>query len=137
MEHVDAVRVCPEDPRATERLAARATTYVLSDYLTAREVPGAARFLRQVPSTSKTFAAFEGAGARKADPAYDHAHASQWFSELNRQWGLVEQAVRADIQTDYHQQTSNYLYVDGHVEAIPDATIQQWIDEGFDFAQPR
>jgi prepilin-type processing-associated H-X9-DG protein len=71
-----------------------------------------------------------------AHPKYDHAHATQWFSELNIQLGLVEQAVKNDIQPDRHFEDSNYLYADGHVDVIPAATIDGWIAANFDFARP-
>jgi prepilin-type processing-associated H-X9-DG protein len=31
---------------------------------------------------------------------------------------------------------SNYLYADGHVEALPATQIKQWSDEAFNFALP-
>jgi prepilin-type processing-associated H-X9-DG protein len=78
----------------------------------------------------------EGAGGRAASPQYDHAHAASWFSQLNRDWGLVESAVRKDIQLDRHAKSSHYLYVDGHVAAIAEATILDSINNNRDFALP-
>ena len=50
--------------------------------------------------------------------------------------GLVDQAVKNDIQPDRHFDTANYLYADGHVEVIPAATIDEWIAAGTDFGKP-
>lgn len=137
LEHVDAIRICADDPRGAERLAEGATSYVLSDYLSAENVPDAARNLRQVPSTSKTLAVFEGADAREPNPLYDHAHASQWFSAFNLQWELVSLAVHEDLQLNRHHETSHYLYVDGHVESLGSDTVEGWIADGDNFAKPR
>jgi len=136
LEKVDAIRICPDDPQANERLAAKSTSYVLSDYLSAENVPGAKRNRRQLEATSKTIVAFEGANNRAADPAYDHAHASQWFSEKRMRARTVGFFLREDVQTDRHLDASNYLYVDGHVDVIAEATIDGWIAENFNFAEP-
>ena len=71
-----------------------------------------------------------------AHPKYDHAHASQWFSQLNRDWGLVESSVKNDIQIDRHFTASNYLYVDGHVDSISAAQVDEWIAGKIDFGKP-
>jgi prepilin-type processing-associated H-X9-DG protein len=72
-----------------------------------------------------------------AHPKFEHAHASQWFSQINKDWGLVESAVKADLQIDRHFHASHYLYVDGHVDALPAAQIKEWIDADFEFALPQ
>lgn len=115
MENVDAIRVCPEDPRAGDRLRARGTNYVINDYL-AREVEdppkskifvpveGGVRNLRQLQSTTESMLVFESRDLtdkdKKAGPGddvegeaekdrwhEDHAHASTWFSPLNIKLG--------------------------------------------------
>jgi prepilin-type N-terminal cleavage/methylation domain-containing protein/prepilin-type processing-associated H-X9-DG protein len=137
LEGVDAIRICPDDPKAVERMAARATSYVLSDYLSADDVPDAVRNLNKLQETSKTIAAFEGAHTRSPKPVYDHAHASQWFTAFNVQWGFVEQKVRDDVELGPHHSAANYLFVDGHVDAIPESQVVQWIADGVNFAVPR
>jgi prepilin-type N-terminal cleavage/methylation domain-containing protein len=137
LEGVDATRICPDDPKAVERLAARATSYVLSDYLSADDVPDAVRNLNKLQETSKTIAAFEGAHARSPNPEYDHAHASQWFSELNLRWGFVEQAVRRDLELGPHHTAAHHLYADGHVQPVPESMILEWVAKGVNFALPR
>ena len=113
----------------------QASSYVLNDLLAAN-VPGAVRNMSQLQATTRTIVIMEGANKRAADPKYDHAHASQWFSELNQSWGLVATAVYTDIQPDRHSSASHYLYADGHVDVIPAGQIGQWIDKNINFAKP-
>ena len=136
LESVDVIRICPDDPSYRERLDNKATSYVMSDYLTATEVPNAVRNLNKLQATSKTMVAFEGADKRAPDPQYDHAHASQWFSQKNRDWKIVGPAVKNDLQLDRHMKSSNYLYVDGHVSMIAAAEVEAWIDANIEFARP-
>lgn len=156
-ESVDEIRICPDDFLLFERRYMKSTSYVINDYLV-DQVPGAVRNLYKLQATSKTIVMFEGADRRKMDPKkgdphqynaaldlyvwadpkkYDHAHASQWFSQLNKDNdGFVEVAVKNDIQPDRHFDTANYLYADGHVEIIAAATIDEWIAAYVDFAKP-
>lgn len=142
LENVDEIRLCPEDPHLQQRQQARGTSYVINDHLAAEGVPNGVRNINKLLSTSRTIAIFEGANSRGSqdedwgNPKFDHAHASQWFSQLNRDWGLTDSAVRADIQPDRHFDSAHYLYVDGHVGTIADATIAEWIDEGKNFGRP-
>lgn len=154
LEKVDEIRLCPDDFLLPERRYMKSTSYVLNDYLVVKDVPGAVRNLNKLLATSRTMIAMEGADRRDvpdpdphkydatkdefvfAHPKYDHAHASQWFSQLNLDWGLVESAVKTDLQLDRHFHTSNYLYVDGHVDVISAAQVDAWIDANFEFAKP-
>lgn len=136
LESVDEIRICPEDPFWTQRLEARATSYVINDHLATDGVPNAVRNIRQLQATTRTIAVFEGANGRAADPKYDHAEASQWFSRRNRDWGLVAVTVQRDIQPDRHFDAAHYLYVDGHVGTIASEQISAWIDANFNFAVP-
>jgi hypothetical protein len=121
-----------------------------------KDVPGAVRNLNKLQATSRTMISMEAADRRELDPAkgdphefdaakdefvyahpkYDHAHASQWFSQLNRDWGLVESAVKNDVQLDRHFHASHYLYADGHIETISAAQVSEWVDANFEFAKP-
>jgi prepilin-type N-terminal cleavage/methylation domain-containing protein/prepilin-type processing-associated H-X9-DG protein len=158
LENVDEIRLCPDDFLLFERRYMKSTSYVLNDYLADQSAPGVIRNLNKLQATSKTIVMFEGADLRNRDPKkgdphqydpttdtyiwaapkYDHAHASQWFSQLNIGLGVdvINQAVRNDIQPDRHFDSANYLYVDGHVEVIPAAMIDEWIVAGTDFAKP-
>nr|WP_238476709.1 H-X9-DG-CTERM domain-containing protein [Bythopirellula goksoeyrii] len=80
--------------------------------------------------------AFEISDKVAAIPDVDHAHASQWFAQINIDWGRVESKVRGDIQLNRHSNASNYLFLDGHVETISEDQILRWIDGNFKFAKP-
>jgi prepilin-type N-terminal cleavage/methylation domain-containing protein len=154
LEKVDEIRLCPEDFLLTERRYMKSTSYVLNDYLVVENVAGAIRSLNKLRATSKTIVLFEGADRRHmtdGDPRaynaakdefvyasvkYDHAHASQWFSELNKSWGLVDAAVKNDIQPDRHFTAAAQLYADGHVETVAAAQIDEWISANLDFGKP-
>jgi prepilin-type N-terminal cleavage/methylation domain-containing protein/prepilin-type processing-associated H-X9-DG protein len=156
LEKVDEIRLCPDDYLLFERRYMKSTSYVLNDYLVVEKVAGAVRNLNKLQATSRTMVTFEGADRRENDPSkgdphkydatkdeyvyahpkYDHAHASTWFSQLNIDWGLVESAVKTDIQLDRHANASHYLYADGHVDSIAASQIEEWIDNRFEFAKP-
>jgi prepilin-type N-terminal cleavage/methylation domain-containing protein/prepilin-type processing-associated H-X9-DG protein len=136
MEGVDAIRICPDDPKAEERLESKATSYVINDYLAAEQLD-AARFLRQLDATSRTLLMLEIADRLSADPANEHIHAAGWFTPLNVQRGSVLDAIKKEVQVDRHAESANYLYVDAHVETIAVETIDAWINEGFNFAKPQ
>lgn len=151
VESVDAIRICPDDFLLPEREIVKGSSYVVSDYLAAEDVPGHVRNINKLQATSKTMVVFEGADKRERNPfnykedrrmeyvdlKYDHAHASQWFSKSNIDEGLVKKAVKADIQPDRHTATAHYLFVDGHVAQIAADQIDEWIDQPLDFAQPQ
>jgi prepilin-type N-terminal cleavage/methylation domain-containing protein/prepilin-type processing-associated H-X9-DG protein len=156
VEEVDEIRLCPDDFLLFERRYMKSTSYVINDYLAAEDVPGAVRNLNKLRATSQTIVAFEAADKRElagtkkdphqydstkdeyiyAHPKYDHAHASQWFSQFNQDWGLVESSVKTDIQLDRHFSASHYLYADGHVASVSEAQIGEWIDGNVEFGKP-
>jgi prepilin-type processing-associated H-X9-DG protein len=140
LESVDEIRICPEDEFHEERRRIKATSYRVNDYLAA-EVRYRVRNINKLQATSRTIVVFEGADEPEPEeddpPAkYDHVHASQWFSPLNVKLHDVARQVKRDIQPDRHFAAANYLYVDGHVDVIAAAQIEEWIDAGVDFAKP-
>ncbi len=135
LESVDAIRICPEDPKAAERLDAESTSYVINDYISAK-VKNGIRNLNKLQASSKTMVVFEGSDQRSTAFGNEHVHASEWFSAVNQQLGLVRWNIERDIQPNRHLDTANYLYADGHVEVLPAAQIDDWIDALYDFAQP-
>jgi prepilin-type processing-associated H-X9-DG protein/prepilin-type N-terminal cleavage/methylation domain-containing protein len=147
LENSDEIRLCPDDFLLVERRIKKGTSYVINDYLASDEATGAVRSIDKLQATGRTVMFFEASDKREdakqehrlefADPKYDHAEASQWFSQINLDWGLVESVVKRDIQPDRHSDGAHYLYVDGHVEWIPAAQIAEWIDTEFDFAKPQ
>jgi hypothetical protein len=57
MESVDAIRICPDDKKAAERLQERLTSYVMNAYLTDEPPALAVTNLNKLRATSKTVAA--------------------------------------------------------------------------------
>ncbi|MDZ4783671.1 MAG: DUF1559 domain-containing protein [Planctomycetia bacterium] len=142
MENVDEMRICPEDPIGPRRVANKSTSYVLNDYICLKQVPEAVLNLWKLKASSRTIVVFEGSDQRDLKFINDHIHAGDWFSEHSIHRNLSRDKVYGDIQLDRHQHTSaNYLYADGHVELIPAATVEAWIDEGIrgerHFAKPQ
>jgi prepilin-type N-terminal cleavage/methylation domain-containing protein/prepilin-type processing-associated H-X9-DG protein len=141
IESVDAIRICPEDPLAQERLEARGTSYVANDYIIndilPTQVSEKVRYLRQVEATTRTLVVMEIADRWSADGGVEHTHASTWFSNFNIEKKFVEWAIEQDVQLDRHAQAANYLYLDAHVELIPEEQIRQWANQPFNFAIPQ
>jgi prepilin-type processing-associated H-X9-DG protein len=147
VEESDEIRLCPDDFLLPERRIKKGTSYVINDYLAADEATGAVRSINKLQATSRTLIFFEAFDKRDdaklqnrlefAEPKYDHAEASQWFSKINLDWGIVGDAVKKDIQPDRHTTGAHYLYVDGHVDTITAAQIDEWIYAEFDFAKPQ
>jgi prepilin-type N-terminal cleavage/methylation domain-containing protein/prepilin-type processing-associated H-X9-DG protein len=159
MESVDEIRLCPDDYLLFERRYMKGSSYVINDYLADDDAPDAVRNLNKLLATSRTIVAFEGADQRYekdphkyvttdqdhdgkpdefvfAHPKYEHAHCSQWFSDLHVQNDLVEDAVKDDIQPDRHTEMAHYLYADGHVDVITAAQVDEWVQQNINFAKP-
>jgi prepilin-type processing-associated H-X9-DG protein len=51
--------------------------------------------------------------------------------------GEVLYQIEQEVQIDRHQQSANYLYVDGHVDVVAADRIAEWVDRGFEFARPQ
>ncbi|MBN8248070.1 MAG: DUF1559 domain-containing protein [Verrucomicrobia bacterium] len=158
MDSVDGVRLCPSDAFREARRVWQRTSYVRNQY-TAREplaesssglTPGAlgpdGQPLTLNPSTvrlasyrrpSETFLAFEGSnlgvvfppGVVDAVPVPafdDHTHPDTWV------FGWAH--VLADIDPERHGRSSNYLFADGHVAAVPSAALRRRLESGENFA---
>jgi prepilin-type N-terminal cleavage/methylation domain-containing protein/prepilin-type processing-associated H-X9-DG protein len=137
LENVDAIRVCPEDILAVQRLEAKATSYLINDYIARKEVVGSKHNLRQILTTSRTIALFEIADRLSATASNEHVHASLWFAPYYVRNGEVLYQIQQEVQIDRHQQSAHYLYLDGHVDSVSATQIAQWVDEGFEFAKPQ
>lgn len=153
LESVDAIRICPEDPQADERLRDKESSYILNSYLSVnppdfenldaeqQDHYGAVKNLWDVAETNKAILLFESAeGIRD-----DHTHGWEWFSGYNlkfqtQELPLVWDAFRAQVAAERHPgDTANYLFGDGHVELISAEQIRTWCFDGTaqeNFAKP-
>nr|WP_315851520.1 hypothetical protein [Pirellulimonas nuda] len=105
-----------------------------------RQNEGRYASLYDLPATNKTIVLFEVTIAQVATN-YDHVESDEWFSEQNlasnASTGAVWNDVRGGIAVDRHAGgVANYLYADGHVEALASEQVAQWCQEGFNFARP-
>ncbi len=140
IESVDAIRICPDDPLAAQRLQSRLTSYTLNGWLSSEAKPSFDRF-RKIKEMSKSIVAFE-LSERKGfdDPYADHVHSFNWFSAGQKSRGQVFQGVSAEVAVDRHTGVAHYLYADGHVEAITSQQISEWCQPPWstpEFSQPR
>jgi len=136
MEDVDAIRICPDDPKGADRVLVKSTSYIINGYLTASR-EDAVRKLTKLKATSKTITIFEGSDQRDLGFTKEHCHPWGWFSATNIHAGTVLAAMKAEAQTDRHESVSHYLYADGHVDAVGEEQIAEWCEVGFNFAKPR
>ena len=134
-EEVDAIRICPDDPRAEERLRKKLTSYVLNDYTT---TPGAGAVVNlfKLRVTHRTILAFEASDTLPLSSYHEHIHAKSWFKRSNVRNRRVWDALRAEVQTDRHAGGAHYLYADGHVELVAAETVKEWVDTEINFAKP-
>jgi prepilin-type N-terminal cleavage/methylation domain-containing protein/prepilin-type processing-associated H-X9-DG protein len=146
LEDVDAIRICPSDELARLRLLGKGTSYTLNGYLS-KEARPAFDNRRKVVATSQTVIAFElsekkDIGAQRTDnpadidPYNDHVHSFNWFSTSNINNRAVVTAVGSEVAIDRHQDTSHFLYADGHVDVISVEQLETWAAQPFNFAKP-
>ncbi len=130
MESVDAIRICPDDKKGSERLAQRLTSYVMNAYLTEEPVGPSAKYIvtsrRKLQATSKTVVAFELSDTKNVSAEDDHVHNYEWFTlstVLNRR---VLTEIEGDISIERHGAGSNFLFADWRVEFVAAAQIRDW-----------
>jgi len=145
LESVDEIRLCPDDLKRIERESNRLTSYAMNGYLrkptqteqfvNPETVADFASKLHDLPETHKTIVAFEAEQA--VDLNFDHVHSPEWFTEAYPTAKERWEQIQKEVATNRHVgDVANYLYADGHVEAIAASQISQWVEEGFHFARP-
>jgi prepilin-type processing-associated H-X9-DG protein/prepilin-type N-terminal cleavage/methylation domain-containing protein len=142
--NTDKIRLCPADPRRNERLTNNGTSYIINEFLA---VPLRDPFgneldplhkLDTLPRPVETMMLFEIADSYGPNTYADHTHSRGWF--------LGWKHVLGDIQPDRHHSgapaadrtggRANYLFADGHVEAIKAVRLKEQIDQGINPADP-
>jgi prepilin-type N-terminal cleavage/methylation domain-containing protein/prepilin-type processing-associated H-X9-DG protein len=145
LENVDKIRICPNDPKAKQRLEEKGTSYVLNDYI-CEPGPDSALYLHHIQATSRTIMVFTASDEKGYASTEDHTHSSNWFKTPTGQWGRILEDIQPNrfyggppnLPRDQRVAgVSNYLYADGHVEALPASQIKQWADSNFNFAKPQ
>jgi prepilin-type processing-associated H-X9-DG protein len=146
LESVDEIRLCPDDLKRLERESDRVTSYAMNGYLrkptqteqfvNPETVPDFVDKLPKLSETHKTIVAFEAEQAVNLN--FDHVDSPLWFTEAYPTASERWEQIQKEIAVDRHGgDMANYLYADGHVEAIEASQILQWVEQGFNFARPR
>ncbi len=102
--------------------------------------PGFVTRFSQLLQTHTTIVMFEA--GKDVATTKDHVESPDWFDESNMKRNPTEHAVWSDVQKEvavarHHGRVANYLYADGHVDAITAEQIAEWCDTGFNFAIPQ
>jgi prepilin-type N-terminal cleavage/methylation domain-containing protein/prepilin-type processing-associated H-X9-DG protein len=128
MESVDALRVCPDDLKAADRLRERLTSYVMNAYLTDEPRSFAVTNHNKLRESSKTLVAFELADQKAPIIENDHVHNHAWFTSLTVARKQVLGKIEADAAIARHAGVSHFLYADWHVGPVPAITVAEWAD---------
>lgn len=142
--NTDKIRLCTSDPRANERLTNNGTSYIINEFLAVPlrdpfgNVLDPLHKLDTLPRPVETMMLFEIADSYGPNTYADHTHSRGWF--------LGWKHVLGDIQPDRHHSgaqaadhtggRANYLFADGHVEAIKAVRLKEQIDQGINPADP-
>ena len=133
-EDVDAIRICPDDPRRDDWLSQdrRGTSYVINEYVANHRIVGAVTNINHLRSTHDLVILFEGSNQRTIDD--EHVHCSQFYSPFRVKFDLVWAFMTREIEPARHFSShSNYLFADGHVGALSESELELWTD--FDIAE--
>ena len=141
---VDAVRICPADPKGDDRLAAGGTSYLLNSFLFVAEmdpfgntIGPPTNNLLAIDNPARTMMAFICSDTTNVGVGNDHTHSRSWTS-----WPAVVSDISPDRFTqnqaaDHSVGSSNYLFADGHVESIEAIALKDRVDAGKNIATPK
>lgn len=133
----DEVRICPADPMAKQRLANKASSYILNNSVFVADIDEMSdeptRAFNKpslLPDPANTILVFTISNRKPPYPGEDHTHSDHWSS-----WA----AVLRDISPDRHLRSSskdstkgssNYLYADSSVQTHTAIEIKKHITSG-------
>jgi hypothetical protein len=141
---VDAIRLCPADPKAHARLTNYGSSYMMNEYTSVDRVDpfGAIletfRNLNRLKRPSETITVFTCGDRVSSSTFTDHTHSRTWPKGWNDVLNdMAPDRHRTGKGNDQHTTGSdNYLYADGHVAAIPAAVLKRRFDNGENIAKP-
>ncbi len=139
LESVDAIRICPDDPLAADRLKAKLTSYTLNGWLSNEAKPAFDR-MRKITEPSKSILAFELSEIKGLDVYADHVHSFNWFGKTAKAKGTVFTGVSNEVSVGRHAGFAHYLYADGRVDLVNASDIASWCSAPFsapEFSKPR
>ncbi len=142
--NVDQVRICPADPFRERRFEVRASSYVMNDQLTVSLRDPFGRVIQEAPKfdalkrPSQTISTFIISDDYSLSNLADHIHSRSWLYEWENVTAdiQVDRFVSTTSKKDHTRGSSNYLFVDGHVESIQAISMKKKIDRGVNFATP-
>lgn len=146
--NVDAIRVCPSDPKASARLTNNASSYILNEYVAVDQVDpfgtvlASYRNLNRLKAPSATHTVYICSDELSPSVFADHTHSRNWVKNGVGNWA----GVVADIAPDRHhlggvdalhtRGSANYLHADAHVSVIKAVQFKARIDRGDNPALP-
>jgi prepilin-type N-terminal cleavage/methylation domain-containing protein len=143
---VDAIRICPADPRGADRQRVGGTSYMLNEYVTVPLVDPFGTVLenftkrdriRRQSETVMAFIASDDAGVGTVD---DHTHSRNWFrAPVTQNWTRIIREIQPDRFTtrpvaSRTRGTTLLLYLDAHVEIVDAAELKRKADANVNFA---
>jgi prepilin-type N-terminal cleavage/methylation domain-containing protein len=148
--NVDAVRICPADPKSLERLSVGATSYVLNEYVAIPLIDSLGggviedyTRLTRIRNTSESPTTFIIADRIAVGPTYDHTHSRFWFSGPNTtSWNKIIAEIQCDRFTrgklpDQSKGTTAILFADTHVSVEQAGELKRRAESGENFAKPK
>ena len=141
---IGPVRVCPRDPKADERMANSATSYMLNEWVA---VPWVSPFgvidpsqsynnRRLLKKPSDTYVMFVNANRTPANITADHTHSRGWSDWSNVTYDISTDRYGENGSPEFLSGSSNYLFADNHVEEIRAPELKELIDAGVNFSRP-
>ncbi len=145
LQNVDQMRLCPDDPLGAKRVSPnanglRGTSYVINEYVATTTIDGKSIYnINQTKSTHRLVVLFEGADTGRAAQD-DHVHTSTWYAPGDIANGTVWDTMIAEMNSNQHGDSANYLYADGHAENVAQEIVYGWVLQDIanhtNYAQP-
>ena len=141
--NVDAIRICPADPKGLARQTNNASSYMMNEYTSVDQVDPFGniletfRNLSRLKKPSETITVFTCADTVSPSIFADHTHSRNW-----KAWPEVLVDISPDrhraggANGDHTQGAANYLHADGHVTLIKAAPLKRRVDNGENIAKP-
>ena len=142
--NVDALRICPGDPKSADRVTGGLSSYTLNEFTSVPPRTGATgiyrrdyRKLSSLRRPTATHTVFEVSDDKALNDHADHTHARSWAAG----WSEVLEDIQPDRHSlkpaeDHSQGPANHLFADGHIRAVQAERLKARIDRGENFAAP-
>jgi len=140
IENVDTIRICPDHLTGQDwvREGKKGTSYLISELISVpiSSHPTATSDnativsvlnLHKMKATSKTIIEFEIADRGTAEDEHCHPYTS-WYKPDHVTDKTVWDYLLREVHPARHQELSNFLYADGHVETISEETLSSWVE---------